>query len=48
MLGHLLGGGPVEHDTHGSVLIVLDQQHDRSVEVGVEEQRCRHQELPAV
>ena len=39
-------GGPVEHHAEAAFFVVLQDQHDRSPEIGVDQQGRRHQKLP--
>ena len=36
--------GPVQHQTEGAVVTVLEQQDDRAIEVGVADDRSGHQQ----
>ena len=38
--------GPIEHNADAAILVVLQYQHHRSPEIGVDQQWGRHEKLP--
>ena len=44
MIGHRFDGGTIQHHPNASVLVVLHEEHNGPVEVGVEKNRRGNQQ----